>query len=155
MKKLTALLALFCSLSLLAAENMLQFDSPEQEKSYHQLTQQLRCPQCQNNNIADSNATIAVDMRQKVLALLKQGNSEQQVVNYMVERYGHFVTYKPPITATTLILWIAPIALMILGIILVFRRSPKPNSPIGANGRLQLDQNQQQRLATLLEDKEK
>lgn len=155
MKKLTALFLLFYSISLFAAEDMLDFDNLAQEKSYHHLTQQLRCPQCQNNNIADSNATIAVDMRHKVLELLKQGNSEQQVINYMIERYGHFVSYDPPITAATIILWIAPIVLMILGISFVFRRSNHQATKQSQHTPSELNQEQQQRLANILDNKEK
>ena len=84
------------SVSATASIDALNFDSPEQEKDYHQLTQELRCPQCQNNNIADSNATIAVDMRGKVFELLQEGKNRNEVVDYMIQRYGNFVTYDPP-----------------------------------------------------------
>lgn len=70
------LTALLVSISATASIDALNFASPEQEKDYHQLTQELRCPQCQNNNIADSNATIAVDMRGKVFELLQEGKNE-------------------------------------------------------------------------------
>lgn len=103
------LTALFMSVSATAAIDALNFASPEQEKDYHQLTQELRCPQCQNNNIADSNATIAVDMRGKVFELLQEGKNRHEVVDYMIQRYGNFVTYDPPMTTSTIVLWIAPI----------------------------------------------
>ncbi|EKS7813242.1 cytochrome c-type biogenesis protein [Edwardsiella piscicida] len=90
------------------------FTSEAQEQQYRELTEQLRCPKCQNNSIADSNAIIASDMRQKVYELMQQGYSQQQVVDYMVARYGNFVTYEPPVTPATLILWIGPL-LAILG----------------------------------------
>ena len=107
MKKILFFLtALFCSVSAWASIDVLNFTSPDQEKEYQQLTQELRCPQCQNNNIADSNATIAVDMRAKVFELLQEGKSKQQVVDYMVQRYGNFVTYDPPLTAATIMLWV-------------------------------------------------
>ena len=72
------LTALFMSVSATAAIDALNFASPEQEKDYHQLTQELRCPQCQNNNIADSNATIAIDMRGKVLNCCKKAKIEMK-----------------------------------------------------------------------------
>ena len=103
------LTALFVSISATASIDALNFASPEQEKDYHQLTQELRCPQCQNNNIADSNATIAVDMRGKVFELLQEGKKRSEVVDYMIQRYGNFVTYDPPMTTSTIVLWIAPI----------------------------------------------
>ncbi|TDQ59657.1 cytochrome c-type biogenesis protein CcmH [Mesocricetibacter intestinalis] len=118
----TALFSLFFSLQVSAAIDALNFASPAQEADYHRLTQELRCPQCQNNNIADSNAAIAVDMRARVFELLQQGRSRQEVVDYMVQRYGNFVTYNPPLTAATLILWLAPALLLLCGLIFILRR---------------------------------
>ncbi|MDG6895751.1 cytochrome c-type biogenesis protein [Volucribacter amazonae] len=152
MKKLTALFCLLFSFPLWASIDVLDFDSAQQQQDYHSLTQQLRCPQCQNNNIADSNATIAVDMRHKVLELLKQGQSKQEVVDYMVQRYGNFVSYDPPITASTLILWIAPILLIGLGILLVFKKSRHTSNPSSTT---ELNLEQQQRLANILKNEEK
>ncbi|BCB16683.1 TPA: cytochrome c-type biogenesis protein [Haemophilus influenzae] len=120
---------LFSSVAF-SAIDALNFSSPQQESDYHQLTQSLRCPQCQNNNIADSNATIAVDMRGKVFELLQEGKSKNDVVDYMVARYGNFVTYDPPITASTLVLWIAPLLLVLLGVVFLLRRKPKTQSTV-------------------------
>lgn len=120
---------LFSSVAF-SAIDALNFSSPQQESDYHQLTQSLRCPQCQNNNIADSNATIAVDMRGKVFELLQEGKSKNDVVDYMVARYGNFVTYDPPITASTLVLWIAPLLLVLLGVVFLLRRKPKTQSAV-------------------------
>ncbi len=118
---------LFSSVAF-SAIDALNFSSPQQESDYHQLTQSLRCPQRQNNNTADSNATIAVDMRGKVFELLQEGKSKNDVVDYMVARYGNFVTYDPPITASTLVLWIAPLLLVLLGVVFLLRRKPKNQS---------------------------
>ena len=85
--------ALFFSVTAFGAIDALNFSSSQQEDDYHSLTQELRCPQCQNNNIADSNATIAVDMRGKVFEFLQEGKSREDGVKYMVDRYGNFVTY--------------------------------------------------------------
>ncbi|WP_350305639.1 c-type cytochrome biogenesis protein CcmI [Photorhabdus viridis] len=85
------------------------FKSVEQEQQFYELTKQLRCPKCQNNNIADSNSIIAEGMRTKVYELTIQGKSKQHIIDYMVERYGNFVTYKPPVTPVTLILWGSPL----------------------------------------------
>lgn len=121
----TSLFVLFFSVCAFAAIDALDFDSPQQEMDYRQLTQELRCPQCQNNNIADSNATIAVDMRTKVLELLQEGRTKPEIVDYMVERYGNFVTYDPPLTPLTLVLWVVPSLLILLGISLILRRKSK------------------------------
>lgn len=152
-KSFFILTALF-SLSSWAAIDALQFSSPQQEKDYHQLTQELRCPQCQNNNIADSNATIAVDMRAKVFELLQEGKSKQDVVDYMVARYGNFVTYAPPLTVATLLLWVLPAFLAVLGVIFVFRRRPKTaQSAVEIQPELSIEQ--QQRLNAILTEKDK
>ena len=142
---LTALL--FSSVAF-SAIDALNFTSPQQESDYHQLTQSLRCPQCQNNNIADSNATIAVDMRGKVFELLQEGKSKNDVVDYMVARYGNFVTYDPPMTASTLVLWIAPLLLVLLGVVFLLRRKPKTQSAVKSQDVLTDEDNT--RLAELL-----
>ena len=142
---LTALL--FSSMAF-SAIDALNFSSPQQESDYHQLTQSLRCPQCQNNNIADSNATIAVDMRGKVFELLQEGKSKNDVVEYMVARYGNFVTYDPPMTASTLVLWIAPLLLVLLGVVFLLRRKPKAQSAVKSQDVLTDEDNA--RLAELL-----
>ena len=142
---LTALL--FSSVAF-SAIDALNFSSPQQESDYHQLTQSLRCPQCQNNNIADSNATIAVDMRGKVFELLQEGKSKNDVVEYMVARYGNFVTYDPPMTASTLVLWIAPLLLVLLGVVFLLRRKPKAQSALKSQDVLTDEDNA--RLAELL-----
>ena len=142
---LTALL--FSSVAF-SAIDALNFSSPQQESDYHQLTQSLRCPQCQNNNIADSNATIAVDMRGKVFELLQEGKSKNDVVDYMVARYGNFVTYDPPMTAGTLVLWIAPLLLVLLGVVFLLRRKPKTQSAVKSQDVLTDEDNA--RLAELL-----
>lgn len=142
------LTALLFSSAAFSAIDALNFSSPQQESDYHQLTQSLRCPQCQNNNIADSNATIAVDMRGKVFELLQEGKSKNDVVDYMVARYGNFVTYDPPITASTLVLWIAPLLLVLLGVVFLLRRKPKTQSAVKSQDVLTDEDNA--RLAELL-----
>ncbi|AWX16284.1 cytochrome c-type biogenesis protein CcmH [Mergibacter septicus] len=152
-------LFLFC-LSLgssgvaLASIDALQFSSPQQEREYHELTQQLRCPQCQNNSIADSNAIIATDMRAKVFELLQQGSSKQQVIDYMVARYGHFVTYDPPLNGSTVILWLAPALLLLLGTfwLLFYRRKESQDVNLTTSSKSELTQQEQQRLEQLLKE---
>ena len=145
--------ALLFSVSASAAIDALNFSSPQQEDDYHELTQELRCPQCQNNNIADSNAVIAVDMRGKVFELLQEGKSKQDVVQYMVDRYGNFVTYDPPLTPVTMILWGAPILFILLGVLVLFRRKRSQGESVSQtaeNANNVLTEEQQNRLNTLL-----
>lgn len=117
------LLLLLCSSLTMATQDLLTFRDNAQEREYQRLTQSLRCPKCQNSSIADSGSVIAVDMRQKVYELLLDGKSEQQVVDYMVARYGHFVSYEPPLTPLTWLLWGGPLAMVILGGGVIIRRS--------------------------------
>lgn len=148
-KKIAFVLLLCCGyvVAANAAIEALQFSSTEQEQTYHQLTQELRCPQCQNNNIADSNALVATDMRSKVFELLQQGKSKQEIIDYMVARYGNFVTYDPPLTAATLVLWLVPLCLLVVGVIIFWRkRNPSADNIIEKD----LDDAQQQRLQQLL-----
>ncbi|QGM81619.1 cytochrome c-type biogenesis protein [Otariodibacter oris] len=144
---------LFISSFCLASIEVLEFDTPQQESDYLALIQELRCPQCQNNNIADSNATIATDMRNKALELLKQGKSKSDVVDYMVERYGNFVTYDPPLTLATIFLWLTPVLLLILGlgIILMGKRNRSQAVSSSSQNAKTLDQD---RLNAILKDKE-
>jgi cytochrome c-type biogenesis protein CcmH len=106
------------------------FDDPKDRKTFLELTSVLRCPMCQNQNIADSDAMIAHDMRRKVYQLMQQGSSEQEVIDYMVERYGDFVYYQPPVTPVTIWLWALPVlfALIMMGVFLLRRKSaPEEN----------------------------
>ncbi|MBE5252251.1 cytochrome c-type biogenesis protein [Mixta mediterraneensis] len=137
------------SVSLWAAIDTYQFDSVAQEEQYRNLTASLRCPKCQNNSIADSNAMIAADMRLKVYELMKQGQSRQQIINYMVARYGNFVTYEPPVTPSTLILWVGPALFVVLGGLIIILRSRQRKT------RSELDDSEQQRLDAILKSDRK
>ncbi|MDP5134905.1 cytochrome c-type biogenesis protein CcmH [Rheinheimera baltica] len=123
MSRLACLLILLFSVNALCQE-VLSFDTDAQRQLYQDLTAELRCPQCQNQNIADSNAVVAVDMRQKTYQLIREGQDRQQVVDYMINRYGDFVHYLPPVNRYTLWLWLLPI-LMLLALFAtgVYRRS--------------------------------
>lgn len=139
--------AALLSCSAAAAIDTYQFKSVEQEQQYRLLTEQLRCPKCQNNSIADSNAIIAADMRIKVYELMMQGQSKQQIIDYMVARYGNFVTYEPPVTPATLILWLGPLLSVLIGGVVVVVCSRRDGVVAGHN---ELSAQQQQRLAALL-----
>ncbi len=102
------MLALVISGSARATTDVMPFKDEAQEQQFRQLTEQLRCPKCQNNSIADSNAMIATDMRRRVYDLMQEGKSRQEIIDYMVARYGNFVTYDPPLTPLTVLLWVLP-----------------------------------------------
>ena len=94
---------------------------------FQELSRELRCPKCQNQNLADSNSPIAADLRKELYELLQQGKADSEVINFMVDRYGEFVLYRPRVSSLTYILWFGPIVLILLGIVVVImivRRKP-------------------------------
>lgn len=123
MRFLLGLLMLVISGSALATIDVMQFKDEAQEQQFRQLTEQLRCPKCQNNSIADSNSMIATDLRQKVYELMQEGKSQKEIVDYMVARYGNFVTYDPPLTPLTVLLWVMPAVAIGLGGWIIFART--------------------------------
>ena len=117
MKNLAALIVacLFSVLSInaYAAIDVYDFDSVQQEAQYRGLIEELRCPKCQNQNLAGSDAPIAQDLKQKTYDMVKEGRSDGEIRAYMQERYGDFITYKPPIRPSTWVLWFFPPLLLI------------------------------------------
>lgn len=146
MRVLSFLSALLLSFSVLASSEVLRFDNDTQEQQFRELTMQLRCPKCQNNSIADSNSMIASDMRQKVYELMQQGQTKEQVVDYMVDRYGYFVTYEPPITPFTILLWFLPALFLAVGSWVIIRRARRIRS-----AKEPMSEQDKKRLQTLLE----
>lgn len=109
-----------------------EFSSQAERERYRTLVEELRCPKCQNQNISDSDAPIAMDMRDEIFNKLEQGQSDDEIVGYLVDRYGDFVRYKPPVNKSTFILWYAPAGLLVLGfamvaVIVMRRRSAHKN----------------------------
>ena len=99
----------------------LQFRDKAEETRFHQLTSELRCVMCQNQSLADSNAQIAHDLRREVLDLMRQGKSDDQVKQFLVDRYGEFVLYKPEVEPGTWLLWFGPLLLVLVGSLVVWR----------------------------------
>jgi len=122
------LCALLLASPLRAAIDIYQFDNTDQQDRFHRLTEELRCPKCQNQSIADSDAEIARDMRERTARMIREGRSDQEVVNFFVDRYGDFVSYRPPVNERTAILWMGPLGLLLLGvlaIVLLVRRASR------------------------------
>ena len=120
-----ALLALCLAAAAHAAAAPLTAAEPELEAKMLRISAELRCLVCQNQTIADSNAELAVDLRNQVRDMLRQGQSEQQIIDYMTARYGDFVLYRPPVRGATFLLWFGPAVLMVGGLaalVLVLRR---------------------------------
>jgi cytochrome c-type biogenesis protein CcmH len=142
--KKRALAALLMSLALLFAAPAaiaqpasdpapLQFADPVEERRFQMLVGELRCVMCQNQSLADSNAQIAVDLRREVLALMREGRSDTEIRQFLVERYGEFVLYRPRVGASTWLLWFGPAVVLIGGALLVAgivrRRAASPAPP--------------------------
>lgn len=96
------------------------FDDPADEARYKQLIQELRCLVCQNQNLADSNADLAKDLRDQTYDMIKAGKSTEEIVGFMVNRYGDFVLYRPPVKSTTVLLWYGPLLLVVTGVVILF-----------------------------------
>ncbi|AMV08673.1 cytochrome c-type biogenesis protein [Xanthomonas citri] len=103
----------------------LRYASADEEARFHALTAELRCVQCQNQSLADSNAQIAQDLRREVLALMHEGRSDAQIRQFLVARYGEFVLYRPRVESRTWLLWFGPLLVLLLGagaVVLVVRK---------------------------------
>ena len=148
------LLALCLVGSVQAAIDAYEFNTDAERERYRTLVEELRCPKCQNQNIADSNAPIATDLRREIYRMVEAGQSNEQIVDYLVARYGDFVRYKPPVNAKTIVLWYGPYALLVLGLcVLAFilaRRGRSASDPSSKT----LSEAERKRLATLLDRKQ-
>jgi cytochrome c-type biogenesis protein CcmH len=131
-RKLPALLAggLLAAVALLPATasaqavsdpTPLQYRDAAEEARFHALAAELRCVQCQNQSLADSNAQIAHDLRREVLDLMNQGKSDAEIKRFLVDRYGEFVLYKPEVSGSTWLLWFGPLVLLLAGAAVIFR----------------------------------
>lgn len=129
---LIILIALAVLFNVSAKVEVLTFSSPAHEARYKQLIAELRCLVCQNQNIESSNADLAKDLRQQVYARIENGESDQAIIDYMVERYGDFVLYNPPLNPRTALLWTGPFILLALGVLVLVRlvRSRKAGAAI-------------------------
>lgn len=144
-----AMLLLFLAGPAGAVIETYEFSSADLEQRYHQLSQELRCPKCQNQNIADSNAPISEDLRRLLYEQLEAGASDREILDSMVARYGEFVRYRPEASGVTLWLWLAPALLLLAGavlLLLVLRRGTAESPP------RQISSEEQARLDAMLSD---
>ena len=141
----------FLSFAAHAGVNAYSFDDPAQEARFKHLISVLRCLVCQNENLADSNAELATDLKNQVYTMVLRGDSDEKITAYMVNRYGDFVLYNPPVKPTTYVLWIGPFVLMALAVIglLLFIRKRSKATDSGLN------EHDRERLSQLLKDQNK
>ena len=131
MKRLIIIILLgVCWVPAQAAIETYEFDSPEMEADYKKLVDELRCLVCQNQNLAGSDADLAQDLRRETYEMLQQGKSPQEVVEFMVARYGDFVLYRPQFKSSTYLLWIGPFLLLMVVLYIVIRRLRAADKPL-------------------------
>ena len=117
-----AISAFFITPTSLGVVEVNQFETVEEEKRYKELLEELRCPKCQNQNLLDSDAPIAKDLRRRTRSLIEEGKSNEEVKSYMLDRYGDFVLYKPRFNAATALLWLGPFILLVVVVMVLLRR---------------------------------
>lgn len=122
MKKFVVLFLFVFTLSTRGlAEPTYPFPTVKQQAQFNYLLTELRCLVCQNQNLADSNAGIAQDLREQVYLLVKEGNSDQEIIHYLTQRYGDFILFNPPVKPITALLWFGPLFFLVLGLFIFWR----------------------------------
>ena len=127
--RLILLLVLTWTSHALAAIETYSFENTDQEKRYQSMITELRCLVCQNQNLADSNADLAKDLRAQTHAMIIAGKADADIVDYMVERYGDFVLYRPPFKASTWLLWVGPFLILLIALV-VFSLTIRKNRQV-------------------------
>jgi cytochrome c-type biogenesis protein CcmH len=135
MRSLLLSVLLLLPLSAQATIDAFEFSEPEYEDRFHDLNQVLRCPKCQNQNISDSDAPLAADLRREVYRMVEEGQSDEQVIDFMVTRYGDFVLYRPRVNSMTWVLWYGPYVLLAIGILVVILISRNRRQRAGSQDR--------------------
>ena len=155
MKKITVTLSLLVLLtssflSVYAAVEVKQFKKPEHEQRYKKLINELRCVVCQNQNIADSNAELAKDLRKQVFKMINTGKSDDDILEFMVTRYGDFVLYRPEFNSMTFLLWVGPFIIFIIGLTILVSFIRQRKTVVAT----ELSNEDKEKLKQLLKDKE-
>jgi cytochrome c-type biogenesis protein CcmH len=124
-----------------------EFDDPTRQELYEELVDELRCLVCQNQNLAASNADLAKDLRRQAYEMIQQGASKEEIIAYMVDRYGDFVLYRPPLKSTTMFLWLGPILFVAAGLMVVAVIARRRTAASGT-----LSEDERRKARKLLED---
>ena len=148
MKNLVFLVLLLMSGSVNATSDLVVFSDPSYAARYQSMILELRCPKCQNQNLADSNSPISQDLRAEVQRLLELGMTDGEIQQHLMERYSEFILYRPQVNKSTYLLWIAPIVILLIGIVIIFGLSRR--SAVVSEVQNPDIQDNKQRLADLL-----
>jgi cytochrome c-type biogenesis protein CcmH len=132
-----------------AAVDTFEFTDKNQQQRYKQFIDEMRCPKCDNQSLSGSNSPIAEDLRQQLYTMVQDNKSDEEIVTYMVDRYGDFILYKPRLTIKTMFLWGAPILFLLIGLVILIvmlrsRKKAAANQELSANERETLDRLLQQ-----------
>ncbi len=138
---------LLFSAPLYAKVETRDFANQQMEDDYNVLISELRCLVCQNQNLADSNAELAQDMRSKVFKMLGEGKQKDEIVDYMVQRYGDFVMYRPPVKSSTFLLWFGPLIFFVVAAFVVMSYIRRQKTEVAS-----VDTDQQKKAHKLLDD---
>ena len=129
-----------------AAIEVHEFDNEIDRQRYQTFIDEMRCPKCQNQNLAGTNSPVAADLRNELVLMIKAGKSDQEIVNFMVERYGEFILYRPRLSPATIFLWAAPVLMLVFGALLLWlivrkrrRLATEANSGLSAQEQARLD----------------
>ena len=144
------LLVLAFSLRAEAAIEAHDFDNDLQRQRYQSFIEEMRCPKCQNQNLAGSDSPISADLRQKLYEMIKQGKSDKEIVDYMVDRYGDFILYRPRVSPVTYVLWVTPVALLLIAVIVLMVMLRRGRRRALEHGMQPLNEDEQNRLQSLL-----
>jgi cytochrome c-type biogenesis protein CcmH len=151
-----AVLSLLLANVAVASTAVVEFSDESLRIRYQQLVQELRCPKCQNQNLADSNSPISEDLRAQVHRLLEQGMTDREIKDYLQSRYSEFILYRPEVNQNTWLLWAAPVLFLLFGLWVLYRMYfNRPSSDISVTQNDQLSSVDQQRLDRLLRNKDK
>lgn len=149
--RICALFALLLAGSAGAAIDAYEFDSEVDRQRYLSFIEEMRCPKCQNQNLSGSDSPIASDLRRELYLLIEDGRSDKEIIDFMVERYGEYILYRPRLSASTVLLWFGPVVLLVAGIvalILVILRRRRGSAPEGRS--VELSPEERARLDAML-----
>ena len=148
-----ALLLMFASLTAYAAVDAFEFETDEQQERFRTLSNEFRCPMCQNTNLTGSGGGVAEDLRREIYFMIVDGKTDEEIEQFMLERYGDFIFYRPRLMTETILLWFGPLGFLLLGgwIIAGIIRRARPQEQVNAA----LSDAEQERLRKLLEKVEK
>lgn len=136
----------------LAAIDVHEFNNDVERQRYQSFIDEMRCPKCQNQNLSGSDSPIAEDLRRELYAMIQDGRSDKEIVDFMVERYGDYILYRPRLTAATVMLWVGPAILFLAGLIILIIIVRQRRRDTLVAGPAALDTEEQTRLAALLKE---